>query len=409
LAEESLPPQEKGLEQQATLEKIIEEALTQSPELREAAARARRAREEAPVAGALPDMELRYQLWDAPFSNPLGMGAHMVGVGQTFPAPGSLAAKTRAGTESARIADESRRAAAEELVTRVRRAFYDYQRASRQIDIQLEHRVIAERFLELARGRYQAGKASQQDVLRAGVELRRLDTDLAALEQSRSSARALLNTLMGRDAEAPLGPPEAVEAPREEPAIEQLANSIDSNRPEIAAADHAVARSEASLRAASREAKLPSIMLGAEYMAMPMAEEPNAFGAMVSITLPWLNPSHRHEVKAAEEALLADRQSGRSVRLAARFQLADAAARYRAARRSFEAIEQELLPLARRSFEAAEAGFASGGTSALEVLDAERSFLAVRLDRERALAELLTSRAELLRAAGMAAPRGLES
>jgi len=44
------------------------------------------------------------------------------------------------------------------------------------------------------------------------VELSRLHTDVAAIEQERKSSRAMLNTLMARAPDARLGPPEEVKA-----------------------------------------------------------------------------------------------------------------------------------------------------------------------------------------------------
>ena len=43
-------------------------------------------------------------------------------------------------------------------------------------------------------------------------------------------------------------------------------------------------------------------MVGVDYMYMPFMHEQHAYGAMISINLPWLNASRREEVEAAEHA-----------------------------------------------------------------------------------------------------------
>ena len=73
------------------------------------------------------------------------------------------------------------------------------------------------------------------------------------------------------------------------------------------AAPAPVSGSEAALDVAKREADLPSFMVGADYWYMPTQPAHNAYGAMVSMTLPWLNPRHRDEVKAAEVKALNER------------------------------------------------------------------------------------------------------
>ena len=70
------------------------------------------------------------------------------------------------------------------------------------------------------------------------------------------------------------------------------------------------------------------------------------------------------------------------------------------ARESFTIIDQDLLAQARRSFEATQAAYAAGQGDAIGLIDALRSYLQVRIERVRALAELAASEADLERAAG---------
>src|SRR5262249_59879391 len=91
---------------------------------------------------------------------------------------------------------------------------------------------------------------------------------------------------------------------------------------------------------------------------------------------------------------------------AVRSQLGDAAARPESARQSFTIIDQDLLAQAKRSLDATQAAYAAGGSDAIALLDALRSYLQVRIERVRALAELVSSQADLERAAGTLAAQG---
>ncbi len=155
------------------------------------------------------------------------------------------------------------------------------------------------------------------------------------------------------------------------------------------------------LDATKREADLPTLMVGADYWYLPTVPTHNAYGAMVSMSLPWLNPGRRDEVRAAERASAAERSALRAQRAAARFQLRDADLKLAAARETLALIHDRVLADARRSFESAQARFQSGQGDVTPVLDAARNYLQVRVDEVRAVADLEMSRADYARAAGL--------
>jgi outer membrane protein TolC len=121
---------------------------------------------------------------------------------------------------------------------------------------------------------------------------------------------------------------------------------------------------------------------------------------MVSMTLPWLNPGRKEQVKAAEHLAAAERAALRAQTAAARYQLRDADAKVRAAREALSLIHERVVPDSRRSFESAQAQFQAGQGDVSAVLDAERGFLQVRIDEVRAIADLDTSQADYERASG---------
>jgi outer membrane protein TolC len=401
---------ERQLASEARLLTILRVVGERNPELREAALRAGAADARVAAAARLPDPELKGELWGVPLAHPVSFDQSqtiMLGLRQAFPAWGSLDARERAAREEAAAANDGVEARRQELAAQARRAFATYARADREYRIHLEHVGLTSRVVELARSLYQVGHGSQQDLLRAQVEMSRLHVDVAGIEQQRRSAQALLNALMERASDAPLGPAPDVTSSdfvaRETQKASELDAALDDRRPELRAAARAVRRSEASLEATKREADLPALMVGADYWYMPLFTTHHAYGAMVSMTLPWLNPRRRDEVKAAEHASAAERSALRAQRTAARYQLRDADAKVSAARETLALLHERVLPDARRSFESAQAAFQSGRGDITPVLDAGRNFLQTRIDEVRALADLETSEADYARAAGLPA------
>jgi cobalt-zinc-cadmium efflux system outer membrane protein len=394
---------EASLEKEAHIEPIIRVALARNPDVLEAEERVREALDRVPPSGRLPDLELTYQQWGVPLTRPYALNEAdtlMLGVRQTFPAPGSLAAQERAAVEQAEAVLYTLRTRQLDLVKQVQRAYYAYVLIDREYRIHLEHVELTERIVELTRANFRAGNATQQDVLRVNFEMAALHRDLVTIEQRRRSVIALLNSLMARPAGAPLGLAPDFEARQITASQTDLEQLAVEKRPEVLVSVHGVERSRANVHIAERLATWPSFMVGIDYWFMPVMDEQHAYGAMVSINLPWLNPKRREEVRVAKRATAADERALESVRITVRYDVSDAYARYEAARKAYLIIKNDLIPAAQQSFEAAQAGFAAGSGNALALLDALQSLLQIRLDEVRALADLNSAIADLERAVG---------
>ena len=397
------------LARSARLETILRVALERNRDLAESEARARAAEARSRAASRLPDLEAKYEQWGVPLARPYALNEAntiMLGVRQTFPAWGSLDARGRAAAEDAGGATDTLRGRRQEIAAQVRRAYAIYFRSDQEVRLHLEHAGLTSRIIELAKLNQRTGHGTVQDVLRLEVELTRVHTDVARIEREQRSSRALLNALMDRAPDAPLGPPEdlSVVATRDVAALER---NVDANRPEISAAARAVRRSEALLDASRRAAQLPQLMVGLDYWYMPMFPDfQHAYGAMVAINLPWLSGRRRDEQREAEQTVIAERHALEATQVAARYELRDAAARVDSAKQSFTIVDQDLLAQARKSLEATQAEYASGRGDATAMLDALRTYVQVRIERVRALAELSSSQADLQRAAGTLAVDG---
>jgi len=387
------------------VETVLRIALARNPALAEQRARARAAVARGRAASRLPDLEAKYEQWGVPLARPAALdqaNTLMVGVRQSLPPWGALAARERAAAEEAASADGMTQVRRQEIAVQVRRAFAAYYGADQELRLHLEHVGLMSRVLELGRLNQRTGHGTLTDVLRLELELTRLHTEVARLEQQQRSARALLNTLMDRAPDAALGPPEelAVVAPARLD-LATLERDLDGNRPEIAAATHAVRRGEALRDDARAGARFPNVMVGLDYWYMPAFPDfHHAYGAMVGINLPWLSPRHRDEEREAEAMVEAERHALAATRNTVRYELRDAAARVESARQSFTIVDQDLLAQAKRSVDATQSAYAAGQGDAAGLLDALRTYLQVRIERVHALTDLASSQADLQRAAG---------
>jgi len=400
-------PDDRELATEVTLAAVLRVALAKNPELHEAEQRARAERESAPALARLPDPEFEYQLWAQPLSRPYALDEaqmHMFGLSQRLPAPGTLDARSQAATEQAKVASESRRAREQELVARVRRAYAEYYRTEREYQLHAEHAKLAHGVVEMTHAAYQGGRGTQQDVLRANVAIGRLHSEMAQVESQRRTVRGLLNVLMARPPNAPLGPPAPIDPVSIQVRLDDLSKLDVEQRPELRAAKSAIAARSSEVEGARAAGRWPSFMVGVQYMYMPMEMEPHNYGVTLSMSLPWLNARYGEELRAAETRAAAEQSALMSTRDAARYELFEAVERLKGNREYFDIIEQKLLPQAQQSFESAQAAYRGGAADSIALFDALSSLLDVRIERERALVRIDTALADIERAAGGTIP-----
>lgn len=386
---------------------VLRAAVSAHPGIRASEQRAHATSVAATSTGSLPPPEVMLQVWQVPIAKPYAFGDAgmvMVGLGQTFPSPGARGARERAGEQMA----TAERAMAVDRARAIRRdaehAFADYVEASARHSIHVEHRIIGQRALALARARH-AGGASLTDVTQAEVELARVDADVIGDRTRVIGARARLNALLARDPSAPLGPPLSGEPEIAGWDLKTELSKAHEARPQLRAAEaEQQARSEEA-HAASQEAKLPSFSVAALYFA-PVGPVPvHGYGANASMTLPWLWGEASSRRDAAREQAEAARSEVRAASIPVNAEVAMADANMRAFALRLQALRDRALPASKRSFDAAWAGYEAGRTDVLTLLSAQRSVVDVESDIVVARANLDHALAELDASVGVAVPR----
>jgi outer membrane protein TolC len=216
------------------------------------------------------------------------------------------------------------------------------------------------------RDRYAAGLAVQQDVLRAEVEVARLDEELASQRAAIAAKSAELHRLIGRpiDAGAPL--PERAEVP---PAAEVIA-SVLARSPELAAAAQSIETGRIAITLAKKNF-LPDFVVSAGSMYRGSFDMGPMWQAGIGVTIPaWIDRRQRNQLAEAvadAEGREAEREVvARELELRTRERLAqldaadDVAALYR----------DKILPLDDLALESALASYRTGKLPFVSVLDA---------------------------------------
>jgi outer membrane protein, heavy metal efflux system len=377
-----------------SLADVVRVASEQRDEVRAAQARIRAGEARPAIVSALEDPMIAPSLDHLPFM--LGGADVSVAIEQRIPLSG-----VRRHRRASALADVDRlRADAHrtrlDVAADAAMAFLMLQERRRTTALVAEQRAVAHDVVTAANARYAAGTGPQADVLRAEVEVARLESVARALVGETAAAEAMLNASLARDVRAPVPELVSVEVQALEPSWATVAAAWPT-RPELAAGRAEMARADAEVRV-MRDMFRPmaTIRTGPAYT---MADG-RGWMAMVGVSVPIWRSSLRAGVAEAE-AMRA--MSEADVQAMARMIEGEAAAALhalRAARARHLAIRTDVLPRARMAIEPAVAAYAAGGVPLVSVLEAVQTLWFVESDLIAADTELGSAWVRLGRATG---------
>jgi outer membrane protein TolC len=248
-----------------TLAEAEDKALDSEPGHAALIARAAALEETAIAAGQLPDPTMRVGLANYPISSggftTEGMTQAQLGFRQRFPSGKSRAFMTDQYESLAREMKEDASARSRDALHSVRNAWLETYYWQQARDIVTESRPFFIDLAEVSRSLYSVGRKTQQDVLRAELELGRLDDRLIEIDRQHALAVAALSEWLGADARRPV----AVKLPgwNQVPPLEALRSELPAH-PAVLAADAQIAARQAGVSVAE-EGKKPGWALDLGY------------------------------------------------------------------------------------------------------------------------------------------------
>ncbi len=266
----------------------------------------------------------------------------------------------------------------------VKRAYYQLYFLEEKIRVNRETLQLLSDLEKLARAQNEVGKVTLQDVLRAQIEQDRLRTEIANLEDSRSSLLAQFKAALGMKAEEPAPPmPQRFESTSLDLTADKLFETALAQNPRLKAMEAEVRAAEASIILAQK-ARLPDFNLG--FMA-DVKMNPTLYrfpGNPGTMSLPiWRDKIAAQIAEAQANKRSAEaRLSAEQIALAVDF--AERSFLYREATRNLALLNDQLLPKARQSLEVARSGYLAGQIDFFNLTDTERTLLRFELDRVEA-------------------------
>ena len=364
------------------LASLIEEALEKNPAVMAAREAAAAARFRPPQARSLPNPMFAAEYTNDGLSPSLGsqeMTTLAFMWGQEFPYAGKRGIRADVLARVADQVDQQLERVKLSVAAAVKRAYYDLLLSRDLLELIREQQEIWRQTESVIRARYAVGRGAQPDVLRAQVEVVRIERLLVEQEAEAEIRVAELNQLLDRPAGTPLVTEARLVLSPVDEGLEEVLRRLEALSPEVKSAALGVARSELGVALAQKEFK-PDFVVQGGYMNRGGLDPMWIAGLGISV------PLYRERLRSGVSEAQADSRSSERlldwIRLILRFRTEQRVVQLEAAERIAVLYAGGVIPQDRLSVDASMASYQTGQTpfvTVLETLTTLYSDLAIHL------------------------------
>lgn len=382
------------------LEQVARYARAKRAEILAARAAARAAAQRPAVVSGLEDPVVSPAVDHLPF---MLHGADVsLSIEQRFPLSGVLGNRRRAAEADAeRLRAETDRVGLDVELDAVS-AFLMVQERRQMTMVLEEQLTLARQFVTAASGRYSSGTGAQPDVLRAEIEVARLEGALRSIRSELDAAEAMLNTSLARPPDAELPPLENAATTTAPPEWSAVRKAALHGRPELSSGRAEIRKAEAEVTVMeSMDAPMAMVRTGPAYTMSDGA----GWMLMVGVSIPIWRGRINSGVREAQAMLAMSRADLSAMRRMVEGEAAVSRHRVLASRARYLALREEIVPRARRLIEPSLTGYSAGTLPLVSVIEAAQTLWSVEAELISAEFDLGFAWARLHRAIAKVAPR----
>jgi len=330
-----------------------------------------------PQAGSLPDPRITFGLMNLPVNsfafNQEPMTSKQISIMQMFPFPGKLSL----GTEMAEYEADAVRYQQEEvrnqIVLMVKTSYYDLYAVDRALETVQKNKDLMGQLVQIVEIKYATGSGLQQDVLRAQVELSKLEDDMIMWQQKRLAIVAKLNAILNRPAGTPIGTTSSELGLPENEDLGFSPQDIENQRPLVLAWKEKLGKSNTAIELARKDA-WPGFAVGMGYSQRDDLKNGAKMHDFLSISVTLDIPlfyGRKQGEKIAEKTLdfEAAQADYRNVLNGVLAETESQKAEVERNRKRVELYQGGILLQAEQSLESAQAGYQVGKVDFLNVVD----------------------------------------
>ncbi len=384
-----------------TIEEYLTYASLNNPGLKAAFYFWQASLEKIGYVGALPDPMISYAYFIENVETRVGPQEWKLSLKQTFPWIGTLGAKKDIANEEAKTAFRKFQAEKLKLFYSIKAAYYDLYYLGREIALTKDNLELLKFWEAVARTKYKVALSTHPDIIKAEVELGKLEDRLESLQEQIRPTAADLKALANLPKTAMITIPETIDVVESEVELQDILDNALLYNPDLNAMVHLIDKERAGVRLAGKT-NLPNFTIGVDYIEtgdalIPTMDEsgkdPWVVGVGINLPL-WFgkNSAKKDEAKAklqAAEYRYAETQNRLEVLVE------KIVFRYSDALRKIRLYRDGLIPKAELALKTSYTAYQVAEVDFLSVLDAQRQLLVFQLSLEQAVADLARHRAEI--------------
>jgi len=390
---------EQGLpdSKEITLEDLLKAAAENNPEIKSSAQTAAASKAMIPAAGALPDPTVKFETMGNLIPPTLMKGdpssARTYGIEQEIPFPGKLGLKENIASVEAESRQWSHELVHLKVMAELKQAFFDLYLIHKSIDILLKNEELLKNFEDIAESRYKVGQTTQQDVLKAQVEISKVLDRLLVQGQKKRVAEAKINNLLYRSTETPVGKPAEFKKAELAYSLEELTQLAQGNSPALKVSESEISSREQGVELAGKEF-YPDFAAGFAYAERD--QNPGMYGLMVSAKLPlYFWRKQGPELEAARLNLSSARSMRDNTSSTVLYQVKEAYTMATTSEKLANLYGSAIVPQSNLALNSAIANYQVGKIDFLQLIDASMSLLEYQLKYYESMVEFHKALARL--------------
>lgn len=386
-----------------SLDSLITDVLRNNPQLQAARTRINSAETRIAQVQAWDDPQVGVEFYATPVTslNPIRDGMETdYSIQQMIPFPGKKSLMGDVARANVRMVEQSATTVERRLIADVKVAYAMLYSAQRQLDINAENQRLLNQIIESARTKYSVGIATQGDVLKAQVELAKLQNERSMLEQELHTAEAMMNALRSVPSTTPIGRVADIIPQQFGGTLDDLQRRTLDNRPEIRGMKYEIEMNKAELAVSQRE-RLPDFMIRGMYKQMMVGT--NLWAAMIGINIPiapWASGKYSGRIEENELNIKAGEQSLRDMQNMVQFEVRDAWVKVQSQWEQIERYRTIILPQTEQTLQSALTAYQTDKRDFLSLLDSYRMLQMLKMEYYMHVGEYFSNLAALERAIG---------
>ncbi len=288
-----------------------------------------------------------------------------------------------------------------ELDAEIRKTYAKYYYLGRSLAISKETLVLLKNLERTVRSKFTTGAENHPDFVRLQVEIATLTDQIKSLEDQRRPALAQLNALLNRPLDTELQFPQTLPPPLKDWEEEEVKKYFIENNPLLLSLSHEIEAASIQRKKAFRH-YFPDLTIGLQNIQIDRAINSGVRGsgkdpwmATFSMEIPLMFSKIRSGIKEAEAELRSQKSRRLNLKNQLAAQLESVLFELRDAKRRRALYEYTLTPKAEEVLSSLLGSFKTDQADFLNLIEAERSLLSIRLSVAKAKMDRLTAEANL--------------